>query len=201
VFTTLKWEASPKPLHTEASLLGAMESAGKEVENAGTEVGSDLIILQKNSNKLLLTPEEQAFQKSRTLSNGINVNNYFQGFSRVVQTKGYPDKDLYGRPGMIFIHEGGVQGIAKDLENMLSDDFSKYLDRDLYRNNSVFIQSKVHVITPKEEIKPQQSQQVSKVEQQPLMTLYDLWGPAGFLLYPFAATIGRVVACGDQKIP
>ena len=56
-------------------------------DNAGTEVGSDLIILQKNSNKTELTPEEQAFIKSRTLSNGINVNNYFQDFSRVVHTK------------------------------------------------------------------------------------------------------------------
>jgi hypothetical protein len=46
-------------------------------DNAGTEVGSDLIILQKNSNKTSLTAEEQAFVKSRTLSNGININNYF----------------------------------------------------------------------------------------------------------------------------
>jgi hypothetical protein len=52
-------------------------------DNAGTEVGSDLIILQKNSKKTLLTPEEQAFTKSRTLSNGITINNYFQDFSRV----------------------------------------------------------------------------------------------------------------------
>jgi adenine-specific DNA methylase len=67
-------------------------------DNAGTEVGSDLIILQKNTLKTSLTPEEQAFQKSRVLSNGANINNYFQDFSHVVHTKGYPDKDLYGKP-------------------------------------------------------------------------------------------------------
>ncbi|MDR2680559.1 MAG: N-6 DNA methylase, partial [Tannerella sp.] len=77
-------------------------------DNAGMEVGSDLIVLQKNSNKTSLTAEEQAFIKSRTLSNGININNYFQDFSRVVQTKSFVDKDLYGKPGMIYLHEGGV---------------------------------------------------------------------------------------------
>ncbi|KAA6299855.1 MAG: hypothetical protein EZS26_004004, partial [Candidatus Ordinivivax streblomastigis] len=72
-------------------------------DNAGTEVGSDLIILQKNSNKTALTAEEQAFIKTRTLTNGININNYFQDFSRVVHTKSSVDKDLYGKPGMVFI--------------------------------------------------------------------------------------------------
>jgi hypothetical protein len=46
-------------------------------DNAGTEVGSELIVLQKNSNKTSLTAEEQAFIKSHTFSNGININNYF----------------------------------------------------------------------------------------------------------------------------
>jgi adenine-specific DNA methylase len=46
-------------------------------DNAGTEVGSDLIVLQKNSSKTSLTPDETLFLKSRTLSNGITVNNYF----------------------------------------------------------------------------------------------------------------------------
>jgi hypothetical protein len=106
-------------------------------DNAGTEVGSDLVILQKNSNKTSLTAEEQAFIKTRTLSNGININNYFQDFSRVVHTKSSIDKDLYGKPGLVFIHEGGMQGMADDLRRMLSDDFSKKLDKNLYEGNSI----------------------------------------------------------------
>ncbi|MDR3338991.1 MAG: N-6 DNA methylase, partial [Candidatus Symbiothrix sp.] len=106
-------------------------------DHAGTEVGSDLIILQKNSNKTALTPEETLFLKSRILSNGATINNYFQDFSRVVHTKGYPDKDLYGKPGMIFLHEGGISGIAGDLQKMLPEDFSKRLNKDLYLNNSI----------------------------------------------------------------
>jgi hypothetical protein len=108
-------------------------------DNAGTEVGSDLIILQKNSNKTSLTADEQAFVKSRTLSNGININNYFQDFSRVVHTISSVDKDLYGKPGLVFIHEGGVQGMAADLNGMLSGDFSKNLNRELYVNNAISI--------------------------------------------------------------
>jgi hypothetical protein len=107
-------------------------------DNAGTEVGSDPVILQKNSNKTSLTAEEQAFIKTRTLSNGININNYFQDFSRVVHTKSGIDKDLYGKPGLVFIHEGGVQGMANDLKTMLSVDFAENTDKNLYAENSPF---------------------------------------------------------------
>jgi hypothetical protein len=108
-------------------------------DNAGTEVGSDLIVLQKNSNKTSLTPDETLFLKSRTLSNGITVNNCFQDFSRVVQTQSFVDKDLYGKPGLICLHEGGVSGMAADLKKMLSDDFSRRLDRELYASHSITI--------------------------------------------------------------
>jgi hypothetical protein len=113
-------------------------------DNAGTEVGSDLIILQKNSDKLSLLPDEQAFIKSRTLSNNININNYFQDFSRVAHTKYSIDKDLYGRPGMIFIHEGGISGMATDMKTMLSEDISNNLNHDLYRKNAVRVQPQYH---------------------------------------------------------
>jgi hypothetical protein len=88
-----------------------------------------------------LTPEEQSFLKSRRLSNGITINNYFQDFSRVVHTKGYADKDLYGRPGMVFLHESGVSEMAEDLKKMLSEDIGKRLNKELYRKNAVQVQS------------------------------------------------------------
>ena len=44
-------------------------------DNAGTEVGSDLIILQKKTAKTVLTKEEQDFIQIRTLSSGITINN------------------------------------------------------------------------------------------------------------------------------
>jgi N12 class adenine-specific DNA methylase len=106
-------------------------------DNAGTEVGSDLIILQKNSKKTLLTAEEQAFVGSRTLSNGININNYFHDTSHIIQTQSFVGKDLYGKPGLIYTHGGGVAGIAADMQKTLTADFAKNLDRRLYDSNAV----------------------------------------------------------------
>jgi hypothetical protein len=130
-------------------------------DNAGTEVGSDLIILQKNSYKTSLTTGEQAFIKCRTLSNGITINNYFQDFRRVVHTKTFVDKDLYGKPGMIYLHEGGVQGMAADLKGMLSGDFATNLNKELYAGNSITM--------------PKSPHPMPFVEQQPVMLLYDLF--------------------------
>ncbi|GHT53658.1 DNA methylase [Bacteroidia bacterium] len=138
-------------------------------DHAGTEVGSDLIILQKNTGKTSLTPKEQAFVKSRALFSGEKINNFFQNFDRIVHTKGYVDTDPYGKPATVFIHEGGVQGIAADLRKMLSSDFDKRLDKKLYRDNTILqhkLQTEKQVSTPK----------TLNVEQQPLMSLYDLFG-------------------------
>lgn len=128
------------------------------VDIANTEVGSDLIILQKNTAKQELSQKEKAFIQTRPLSNGIMVNDYFQDFARVVHTKGYVDTDPYGKPAMVFKHEGGVPAIATDLRKMLSEDFTKRLNTDLYaQHNTLTIQPKIEA-------------------EQPLMTLYDLFG-------------------------
>lgn len=47
-------------------------------DHAGTEVGSDLIILQKKAAAGELTPRQLDFIESRKLSNGIRVNNLFE---------------------------------------------------------------------------------------------------------------------------
>jgi len=115
-------------------------------DNARTDVGSDLLILQKNTQKTTLTDEEQSFIKTRTLSNGISINNCFQDFSRVVQTESFPDKDLYGKPGMIHIHKDGIHGIAADIKTMLSEDLSLRFDNKLfldYSNSPVYQPTKI----------------------------------------------------------
>ena len=76
-------------------------------EYAGTEVGSDLIILQKNTSQNALTPRQQDFIESRKLSNGISVNNIFRSLDRVVQTTAKVDTNPYGQPAMVFTHPRG----------------------------------------------------------------------------------------------
>ncbi|MEL7601301.1 N-6 DNA methylase [Seramator thermalis] len=102
-------------------------------DHAGTEVGSDLIILQRNNKSIVPSQRQQDFIESRKLSNGISINNLFRDFDRVIQTSSKIDTDPYGKPAIVFTHEGGVEGIAKDLRQMLKEDFSQHLDLQRYQ--------------------------------------------------------------------
>ena len=102
-------------------------------DHAGTEVGSDLIILQRNNKNIVPSGRQQDFIESRKLSNGISINNLFRDFNRVIQTQSKIDTDPYGKPVIVFTHADGIEGIAKDLQQMLSADFSQHLDLHLYQ--------------------------------------------------------------------
>ncbi len=78
-------------------------------DHAGTDVGSDLIILQKKAFTGELTLRQLDFIESRKLSNGIWVNNLFRTFDRVIHTEAKVGTDPYGKPAMEFTHTGGVQ--------------------------------------------------------------------------------------------
>lgn len=118
-------------------------------EYAGTEVGSDLIILQKNTAKQSLTETEELFCQSKQTKYNTPSNAFFQNGTRVIHTDRKIDTDPYGQPAIIYTHKDGVAGIAKDLKQMLSEDFGSRLDLNLYngeRNDEPLIQIPV---TPK----------------------------------------------------
>ena len=137
-------------------------------EYAGTEVGSDLIILQKDSGKNRLTQKEKDFVQSEKLSSGVFNNNYFNNFQRVVHTEGFIDTDPYGKPAQIFIHKGGINGIASDLRKMLEADFREKLDVSFFLENASSRKT-ISIPTPNES-KPKKNQTV------PELSLYDLFG-------------------------
>ena len=103
---------------------------------AGTEVGSDLIILQKKDTGGILSQRQRDFINSRKLSNGISVNNLFQTFDRVIHDNVKVGTDPYGKPAMEFTHSGGVGAIAAELRGMLREDFSKHLDIQDYLSHA-----------------------------------------------------------------
>ncbi len=105
-------------------------------EHAGTEVGSDLIILQKKAAAGELTPRQLDFIESRKLSNGIRVNNLFRTFDRVIHTDAKVGTDPYGKPAMEFTHAGGASAIADELRRMLSDDLRANLDVSYYLSHA-----------------------------------------------------------------
>ena len=103
-------------------------------DNAGTEAGSDLIILQKDLQKKELTSEERLLTIIQTEHNsGLTDNTYFAYHpERIIHTEAKRDTDPYGKPAMIYTHSGGVEGIAMDLYKMLSEDLSARLDLERY---------------------------------------------------------------------
>ncbi|MCW2259752.1 MULTISPECIES: N-6 DNA methylase [Sphingobacterium] len=119
---------------------------------AGTEVGSDLIILQKNTAKQGLTEREDLFCQSRQTEYNTPGNSLFQDSTRIVHTDRKLDTDPYGQPALIYTHKDGVNGIAKDLKQMLTDDFGKHLNLSLYkgeRNDEPVIQIPIEpTVTP-----------------------------------------------------
>ncbi|MBS7233148.1 N-6 DNA methylase [Flavobacterium psychroterrae] len=102
-------------------------------EYAGTEVGSDLIILQKNTAKQGLSETEELFCQSNRTEYDTPSNALFQNSTRIVHTNSKLDSDPYGKPALIYSHSEGTSGIAKDLKQMLSEDFGKYLNLALYK--------------------------------------------------------------------
>ena len=102
-------------------------------DHAGTEVGSDLIILQKNEKKQAVSETDKLFAGTALDAAGFVTNTYFQKYpERIVRTREKTDTDPYGKPAMVYLHEGGVTGIAGDMREMLSEDFAKRLNADLY---------------------------------------------------------------------
>lgn len=135
-------------------------------EYAGTEVGSDLIILQKESGKNQLTQKEKEFVQSDKLSSGVFNNRYFNNFHRVVHTEGFIDTDPYGKPAQIFIHKDGIKGMVSDLKKMLEVDFRERLDVDFFQQD---------VSNKKSILLPSTDKTEDKINQSEL-TLYDLFG-------------------------
>ena len=102
-------------------------------ENANTEVGSDLIILQKNTQKESLRGDDNLLDTVYNDENRIPTNNYFlEHPERIIHTTAKLDTDPFGKPAMIYTHEDGVEGIAEDLRKMLHEDFKKNLNLNRY---------------------------------------------------------------------
>ena len=169
-------------------------------ENANTEVGSDLIILQKNSQKESLRGDDNLLDTVYNDENRIPTNNYFlEHPERIIHTTAKLDTDPFGKPAMIYTHEDGVEGIADDLRKMLHEDFKKNLNLNRYlgieetkaeevkeveetekmkpsieekQNDTVVSLQKQEKPTDDAELSPKSNHQQPPVQ----MTLFDLWG-------------------------
>ena len=175
-------------------------------ENAGTEVGSDLIILQKNSGKESLYYNEKLFVQTEQTSIGSSVNGYVWSIGSLSHTDLIKGTDPYGKPAYKLMHRGDIVQLAEDLREHLKIELQQ-LDRKLYEKHSLHpaqeenvernVAAKVRqspkvetavpsVTVPHEEAEKPQSQSIDeKPEIEPRqpnhsnavqLTLLDLWG-------------------------
>ena len=193
-------------LFSQANLVSAIRLPNNLFsDNAGTEVGSDLIILQKNLHKTEMSQDERLLTVIQTdTKTNLTDNAYFIHHpERIVHTTAKLDTDPYGKPAMVYLHEGKTAGIAEDLRRMLDEDCHFRLAMRLYSGaigqarERLAVEAKVEPQTAKletvssaraEEIhvdKPQTQPIKEKPEIEPRqqnhsaavqLSLLDLWG-------------------------
>ncbi len=123
-----------------ADLVGAFRLPNNTFsDNAGTDAGSDLIILQKHTNKKALSADEEFFIQSIVDRETKAPNNkYFAAFPQnVICTEAKVGTDQFGKPAIIYKHEGGVDGIASDMRTALDESLKLRLNLDFYNNRSL----------------------------------------------------------------
>ncbi len=170
-------------------------------ENANTEVGSDLILLQKNSNKNgELYYNEKLFVQTEKTPIGTSVNAYANSISLPSNTDIIKGTDPYGKPAYKYMHRGDTTQLAEDLREHLKIELQQ-LDKGLYEKYSLHpVQSK----STAEEVSPapvaatvmpamtessKDTEKVQPVEEKPeiephqpdisagvQLDLFDLWG-------------------------
>ncbi|KWW25296.1 MAG: helicase family protein, partial [bacterium P201] len=164
-------------------------------ENANTEVGSDLIILQKNATKQELTETDNLFINVEDMD-GIGTSAYFIAHGdHIIHTSAKRDTDPYGKPAMEYIHEGGVAGISQDMEKVVMADISKNFNYSLYKGIAVEDAEIVKEKTVTQEAEQQktaptqekttepiiqeQPKENAKPSPSPMLSLFDLWEEDG----------------------
>lgn len=149
-------------------------------ENAGTDAGSDLIILQKHTGKKALSADEEFFIQS-VVDRGTKVsgNKFFQAFPQdVISDDAKIGTDQYGKPAIVYTHTGGVNGIAEDLRKALDESLRLRLNLELYNTNGIKPPTPDPVKpTPTAEVKsetPKQKPLAEMIEQknEPLLKQY-----------------------------
>lgn len=183
----------------QADLLSAVRMPNNLfTENAGTEAGCDLLVLQKRVGKEELSEDEKLLaEPARDNQNGIPTNAYFLRYPDcIVYTEEKRSTDLYGKPAMVYLHEGGAEGIARELHRILSQDIHTRLDLQRY-GQEVKMEEKIQraslqrtsvqrtSVSPvqthtaeKEKVSSEtvrESQPKQSSAPNPVLTLFDLW--------------------------
>jgi type I restriction-modification system DNA methylase subunit len=119
-------------LMKEHQLVCALRLPNNLFEESGTSVGTDLIVLQKNSGPRSLSKRALDF-----MGTSENCNLLFYNPNHIIATRSFQDTDQFGKPTTVHIHDGGIEGIAESVHQKLSEDFQQYFDYALFNENNV----------------------------------------------------------------
>lgn len=112
-------------------------------DNAGTDVGSDLIVLQKQTGKEISEGIEQQFVETVSVAkeegssvvfkhNSLFVGDWKDISHRTIATERIMGTDPYGRPAWEYRFTGGIEKMAESLRTRLSLEMEQRIDRKLY---------------------------------------------------------------------
>ncbi|MCD8282118.1 MAG: N-6 DNA methylase, partial [Prevotella sp.] len=158
-------------------------------DNAGTDVGSDLIILQKDTGKKVLSGEETLFTQTAEQEGTSNlfVNRYFLNHpEHIIHTDVRQGTDAYGKPAMIYGHNDGIPGIAGDLRRIADGDMRLHFSVSLYSGKKEQAQTngaepEINVPAVEKPMAETSGQTVStsislnRTGEQVQLSLFDLW--------------------------
>lgn len=137
-------EAIRRYLIQNSRLISALRlPSGMFSDNAGTDVGSDLIVLQKQSGKTISEGMEQLFVASVSASTaaGSSVvfkhNSLFEGewkdiAHRTIATERIMGRDPYGKPAWEYRFDGSIDDMPESIRIQLSLEVEQRFDRKLY---------------------------------------------------------------------
>lgn len=117
-------------------------------ENAGTEVGSDLIVLQKETGKGISGEREQYFIDTTGITAPDNPDKVLFTQSKLFSEENAPciadsiklSKNLYGKAAMEYRYSGSMDGLSHDLHKALVSDISNNLSLARYHNDDDYVE-------------------------------------------------------------
>ena len=137
-------EAIRRYLMQNSRLISALRlPSGMFSDNAGTDVGSDLIVLQKQTGKEISEGIEQQFVETLSVpkEEGSSVvfkhNSLFAGdwkdiAHRIIATERTMGTDPYGKPTWEYRFDGSIDDMAESIRTQLSLEVEQRFDRKLY---------------------------------------------------------------------
>ena len=137
-------EAIRRYLMQNSRLISALRlPSGMFSDNAGTDVGSDLIVLQKQTGKEISKGIEQQFVETVSVPkeegssvvfkhNSLFVGDWKDISHRTIATERIMGTDPYGRPAWEYRLTGGIDEMAESLRTQLTLEMGQRIDRKLY---------------------------------------------------------------------